>query len=123
MKPKQEDSTRRLFWTIYVFDKKISFLLGRSSHMQDSEIDAEPPAASTDSNLQLWDELFLIGITLARIQGEIYTTLCSATGMKNSASERSADIRRLHVDLLQLRMDFFKVSSTSSAIMKCQNRN
>lgn len=123
MKPKQEDSTRRLFWTIYVFDKKISFLLGRSSHMQDSEIDSEPPVASTDLNLQPWDECFLPGIKLARIHGQIHNDLYSVISMKTPVLERSEVIIGRHMDVVQWRGDFHEVSCTSLAIIISQNQN
>lgn len=95
---------------MYIFDKNISLLLGRASRIQDFEIDAEYPAASSDPRLRPWDESFLLGIKLASLQGQIYTGLYSATGLKKSVSERSADVGSLSSALERWYIELQEVS-------------
>ncbi|KAJ9267954.1 transcriptional regulator family: Fungal Specific TF [Paecilomyces variotii] len=106
------DNIRRLFWTVYAFDKNISLLLGRASRIQDFDIDAGYPEASSDPTLRPWDESFILGIKLASLQGQIYTALYSATGLKKSLSERSADISRLSSLLEQWRIELEEINSS-----------
>lgn len=88
MKADEASNSRRLFWTTYVFDNNVSFLIGRASRIRDFEIDTEHPTASKDPSLRPWDESFILGIKLASIQGQIYTSLYSAAGLRKSVSER-----------------------------------
>ncbi|KAI0455714.1 hypothetical protein F5B21DRAFT_470385 [Xylaria acuta] len=60
---------RRLFWSLYVFGKNMSLLLGRSSSFQDIEIDVRYPSVSTDKERKPWDEWFHLAIRLAKVQG------------------------------------------------------
>ncbi|GAB1197229.1 hypothetical protein APSETT444_006520 [Aspergillus pseudonomiae] len=87
------ENMRRLFWTTYLFEKHMSLYFGRASSMQDFDIDAQYPAITTDPAVRPWDESFVMGIRLAKIQGEIYDKLYSAEGSKSSYSERT---RRIH---------------------------
>lgn len=112
MDVKDADNKRRLFWAVYAFDKNICLLLGRASHIQDFEIDTEYPTASSDPLLRAWDESFILGIKLASVQGQIYTSLYSAAGMKRPFSDRSADIERLATVLEQWRIDLKGVSQS-----------
>lgn len=85
-------------------------MLGRASRIQDFDIDAGYPEASSDPTLRPWDESFILGIKLASLQGQIYTALYSATGLKKSLSERSADISRLSSLLEQWRIELEEVN-------------
>ncbi|PYH97030.1 hypothetical protein BO71DRAFT_417308 [Aspergillus ellipticus CBS 707.79] len=83
-----EHSKRRLFWTLYVSDKRISLILGRASYIQDLDIDVDVPAASSDPAIRPWDEAFYWTIKLAKVEGRIYNDLYSATAVKNPPSKR-----------------------------------
>lgn len=63
------EAIRRIFWTIYVFDKNTALLLGRASHVQDFEIDVQYPPLTQDPSLRPWNEAFILAIRLAKIQG------------------------------------------------------
>lgn len=111
MKADEASNARRLFWTTYVFDNNVSFLIGRASRIRDFEIDTEHPTASKDPSLRPWDESFILGIKLASIQGQIYTSLYSAAGLRKPVSERSEEIIRLSAALESWRVDLKQVSS------------
>ncbi|KAE8402964.1 hypothetical protein BDV37DRAFT_272511 [Aspergillus pseudonomiae] len=93
------ENMRRLFWTTYLFEKHMSLYFGRASSMQDFDIDAQYPAITTDPAVRPWDESFVMGIRLAKIQGEIYDKLYSAEGSKSSYSERTRRIHGIHFDI------------------------
>ncbi|PYI13121.1 hypothetical protein BO99DRAFT_453747 [Aspergillus violaceofuscus CBS 115571] len=86
-------SKRRLFWTLYVTDKKMSLLLGRASYIQDHDIDAAVPVVSSDPAIRPWDEAFGWMIKFARIEGRIYDELYSAVACTIPSPERS---QRMH---------------------------
>ncbi|OAG43495.1 hypothetical protein AYO21_02432 [Fonsecaea monophora] len=86
------ENMRRLFWSIYMFDKNMSLYFGRASNIQDFEIDTGYPAISTDPGAQLWDQATVISIQLARLQGQIYDRLYSPSAQKASHSERERRI-------------------------------
>ncbi|OQE35353.1 hypothetical protein PENCOP_c013G02517 [Penicillium coprophilum] len=103
------ESIRRLFWTVYTFDKNMSLVLGRASHMQSLGIDSQYPTVSTDLALRAWDESFVMGIRLAELQGRIFADLYSTTTMAKAPSERaqiisdlSAAMEKWHLELEQI---------------------
>jgi len=110
MKADEASNARSLCWTTYAFDNNISFLIGRASRIRDFEIDAVHPTVSKDLGLRPWDESFILGIKLASIQGQIYTNLYSAAGLKKSVSERSEEIARLSAALGRWRTELKQVS-------------
>ena len=97
------ENIRRLFWTIYVFDKNTSLLLGKASQIQDCEIDTRYPSLPLDPSLRPWDESFLLGIKLAIIQGRIYSDLYSAGAASKSSFDRADAINKLVVSMEQWR--------------------
>ncbi|KAI0468819.1 hypothetical protein F4859DRAFT_488915 [Xylaria cf. heliscus] len=103
---------RRLFWTIYVFDKNMSLLLGRSSNFKDIEIDVRYPSLSADKGRKPWDEWFHLAIRLSKVQGEIYDRLYSPTGLQIDARERRRHIDSLEVILHHWRTDLEQIDST-----------
>ncbi|CAI7638861.1 unnamed protein product [Penicillium bialowiezense] len=114
--PKDEDASnkRRIFWTIYVFDKTMSLLLGRASYLQDFDIDVKTPSASSDPALRPWDEAFYWMIKLSEVQGNTYNKLYSPAAIKHSSSERLNDIRNLRTAIEECRrgrdeIDYTKV--------------
>lgn len=104
------DNIRRLFWTVYIFDKNMSLLLGRVSNMQGVMIDVRYPAISSDLGRRAWDESFIMGIRLAEFQDRIFTSLYNAATSIKDASERARLISDLesameqwHLELKQVR--------------------
>ena len=85
---RKADSIRRLFWTVYTFDKNMSLLLGRVSNFENLKIDARHPAISTDPALRPWDESFIMGIKMAEFQDRIFTGLYSAATSIKAPSDR-----------------------------------
>ncbi|KAI2885964.1 transcriptional regulator family: Fungal Specific TF [Aspergillus niger] len=120
------DNIRRLFWTVYIFDKNMSLLLGRVSNMQGVMIDVRYPAISSDLGRRAWDESFIMGIRLAEFQDRIFTSLYNAATSIEDASERARLISDLesameqwHLELKQINPEgvnnilVFKLSRTN----------
>ncbi|KAF4944251.1 hypothetical protein FSARC_14722 [Fusarium sarcochroum] len=99
------EAKRRIFWTLYVFDKNTSLLLGRSAKMQDADIDVRSPVLSTDRGQRPWDEWFLLAIRLAKTQGQIYDQLYSASALQATSIERKRRIDSLIPVMHDLRRD------------------
>lgn len=97
---------RRLFWTVYTFDKNMSLVLGRVSNMQGLEIDTKHPTVSGDVALRAWDESFIMGIRLAELQGRIFVGLYSTTTMTNDSSERARLIDDLAASMEKWHSEF-----------------
>lgn len=95
VKDENSSNKRRLFWTIYVFDKGMSLLSGRASYLQDFDMDVKTPAPSSDPAIRPWDEAFCSMIQLAEIQGSTYNKLYSPSAIKHSRSQRLDDIKCL----------------------------
>ncbi|KAF5674977.1 transcriptional regulatory [Fusarium heterosporum] len=96
---------RRLFWTLYVFDKTNSLHLGHASRVQDFEIDANYPKIPDDPAEKPWTELFHLVIRLAKTQGLIFEKLYSAAGLRSPAVERRQWIDSLVADMHQWRRE------------------
>ncbi|RGP78666.1 transcriptional regulatory [Fusarium longipes] len=99
------ESKRRLFWTLYVFDKTNSIHLGNASRVQDFEVDAQYPTIPDDLSEKPWIELFHLAIRLAKIQGLIFDKLYSVAGLQSPAIERRRWIDSLVADAHQWRHD------------------
>ncbi|KAJ5371262.1 uncharacterized protein N7496_007354 [Penicillium cataractarum] len=95
MPPHESERIRRLFWTVYTFDKNMSLVLGRVSFMQFLDIDAQRPKISSDPTLRAWDESFIMGIRLAEVQGRIFVDLYSPVTMTRDISAREQLVRDL----------------------------
>lgn len=104
------ENIRRLFWTVYVFDKNASLLLGKASQLQDCEIDTKYPSLPLDVSLRPWDESFILGIKLASLQGKIYSDLYSAGSASRSAFEGAETISEIGSSMEQWRADLESVS-------------
>ncbi|OKL59647.1 hypothetical protein UA08_05133 [Talaromyces atroroseus] len=105
------ESIRRLFWTVYAFDKSMSLVLGRASHMQDLRIDTKYPTMSQDLTLRAWDESFIMGIRLAEIQGRIFVGLYSTCSMIRDSSERAQRISDLADAMEKWHLEFKQIDS------------
>ncbi|OJZ85405.1 hypothetical protein ASPFODRAFT_62051 [Aspergillus luchuensis CBS 106.47] len=95
------DNIRRLFWTVYVFDKNMALLLGRVSNMQGVKIDVRHPAISLDPGRRAWDESFIMGIRMAEFQDRIFTNLYNLATSIKDPSERTQLIQDLASDMEQ----------------------
>ncbi|RAH80848.1 hypothetical protein BO86DRAFT_364181 [Aspergillus japonicus CBS 114.51] len=100
------DSIRRLFWTVYCFDKNMSLLLGRVSNLHGLAIDTRHPAMATDRALRPWDESFIMGIRLAELQDRVLTGLYSLGTASKGPSERARLIRDLAAAMEEWRVEF-----------------
>lgn len=100
---------RRLFWTLYVYEKLASLLLGHAAKVQDFDIDARHPTPSSDPAQRPWDNLFSLAIRQAKIQGQIYDHLYSAAALLSQPAERKRWIDTLSAEAYQWRHDFDQV--------------
>lgn len=91
---------RRVFWYIYTVDKNISLLQGRTSYLQDSEVDAWHPRSSPDAEVRPWDQLLIMAIKFAKLQGRVYDQLYSAAA-RNAQPVQQAETIKLFSAKLQ----------------------
>lgn len=112
----QAESIRRLFWTVYAFDKNMSLVLGRVSNMQSVEIDTRHPTISSDLALRAWDESFIKGINLAELQGRIFVGLYSNVTMARDSFERTQLISDLAVAIEKLHNELKQVGCSHSLL-------
>lgn len=110
------ENKRRLFWMLYSYDRADSLLFGRTSKVQDFDIDALPPTPSTDPALRPWDNLFRHGIGISGIMGQIYNKLYSVAALQSSPTERKQWIDRLTTELCEWKTDFDQVRMPQSAL-------
>nr|RBQ94257.1 hypothetical protein FVER53263_02401 [Fusarium verticillioides] len=99
------DNKRRLFWTLYVFDKTNSLHFGNASRIQDFEVDAHYPTIQDDPAEKPWTELFILAVRLAKIQGLIFDKLYSVAGLQSPAVDRRQWIDTLVTDMQQWRYE------------------
>ncbi|KAL4864453.1 hypothetical protein BDV12DRAFT_11095 [Aspergillus spectabilis] len=60
-------NSRRLFWTVYMLERRMSYALGRASRFMDEDVDVGHPIRSSKKEVRPWDELFLAKVELGRI--------------------------------------------------------
>ncbi|KAL4783115.1 hypothetical protein BJX76DRAFT_270097 [Aspergillus varians] len=75
-------NSRRLFWSVYMLEKQISLFFGRASVIQDADVDTAYPIRSSRDPIEHWNELFMAGIKLAKIQSAVYEDVYSRTALK-----------------------------------------
>lgn len=90
---------RRVFWYIYTVDKNISLLQGRPSYLQDSEVDAWHPRSSPDTEVRPWDQLLIMAIEFAKLQGQVYDQLYSATARNAQPLQQAGTIQQFSAKL------------------------
>ncbi|RTE84707.1 hypothetical protein BHE90_000774 [Fusarium euwallaceae] len=88
MPPDEAERVRRLFWSIYFSDKSTVLSLGRTSTIQDLDVDIEPYAISSDPGREPWDTSMWMFIDYARIQASIYENLYSPASRRRSTEDR-----------------------------------
>lgn len=91
----------------------MSLLQGRPSYLQDSEVDAWHPRISPDAAFRGWDELFILGIKLAKLQGQIYDQLYSAAARHASSAQQDQAVNQLSDKVQSWYTDLGKVGSLS----------
>ncbi|KAJ5757933.1 uncharacterized protein N7511_006627 [Penicillium nucicola] len=106
------ENVRRLFWTVYIFDKNNSLLLGRACQIQDSEVDTRYPSLPTDVGLRPWDQSFILGIKIASLQGQIYTALYSPVTVTKSLFERAQEIDGLSSALEEWHKELISIDAS-----------
>ncbi|KAL2679195.1 hypothetical protein Neosp_009958 [[Neocosmospora] mangrovei] len=84
----EASSVRRLFWHIYIADKNLSSRLGRTSIIQDLDVDTGLNAVSDEPGRTPWDQAFVSFVEFARIQGKIYDSLYSPAAKKSQPESR-----------------------------------
>ncbi|KAF5267249.1 hypothetical protein FOXYS1_1882 [Fusarium oxysporum] len=94
---------RHAFYSLYIIDKNLSLVLGRTSNFNDNDIDAQPFAFSTNPKQWPWDFYTHIIIRFAKIQGDVYDKLYSASAANLSQHERSCFIEELSMRIISLR--------------------
>lgn len=80
--------------------------------MQDFDIDAQYPAITRDPAVRPWDESFVMGIRLAKLQGEIYDKLYSAEASQSSHPERMRRVHGLALDIQQWYAEFKEIDAS-----------
>jgi hypothetical protein len=103
------DVKRHLFWQLYMMDKNLSLNLGRGTNFQDSDIDAEFFAPSSNPAQRPWDLMALATIMFARLQGQVYEKLYSASALESSFEHRTKAIDELSSQLHTLRDQLISV--------------
>lgn len=107
-------SMRRLFWTLYIFDKNTSLLFGRAPKIQDSEIDTEYPEISTNAGARAWDESFIMFMKLAKLHGQMYNGLFLVGTLKSPLSDRVQCVDRLSAALEEWKTELDSVPAILS---------
>lgn len=104
-----KEHKNRLFWSIYCIDKALSLRLGRASTIQDYDISLSW-ASSRLGGPDPYNEVYILWIHLAKIQGKVYEKLYSPAALCLPESERVEHARNLASDMQWKVMEPFKVS-------------
>ncbi|KAI4849735.1 hypothetical protein E4T44_03164 [Aureobasidium sp. EXF-8845] len=103
------DIKRHLFWQLYMLDKNLSLNLGRGSNFPDSDIDAEFFTPSSNPAQRPWDIMSLATILFARLQGQVYDKLYSASAIESSPEERNRVVDELSSQVNALRNQLLSI--------------
>lgn len=88
-----------LFWLIYYFDKCLSLRLGRSSNIQDFDLNVSYPKEPAETQYRSWHLWFMTFIDIAGVHGQIYEHLFSPWSMCRSPRQRSQRVLELAIRL------------------------
>ncbi|RTE73794.1 hypothetical protein BHE90_011770 [Fusarium euwallaceae] len=108
---------RRLFWTIFMFDKNLSLRLGRAPIIQDYDVDVKHCVSSQDPRDLPWDHAFAAFIEFSRLQAQIYQLLYSPSSNTLDTTKRQVLIEDLKTSLSRWH-DGWKQIDTSNAHRK-----
>ena len=114
----QDLAKRRIFWFVYILERDISLQLGRSSQLQDDDINTSKPEPRSDPGCRPWDVLVLRGIETARIEGRIYKDLFCAAALSESLAVRAQRAKDLASDLCALYANEQEVSRDEENLAK-----
>ncbi|WAO93409.1 Zn(2)-C6 fungal-type domain-containing protein [Fusarium falciforme] len=106
------DQMRRVFWYIYTVDKNISLLQGRPSYLQDSEVDAWNPRSSPEPDVRPWDQLLIMAIKFAKLQGRVYDQLYSAVARNAQPGQQAETIKLFSAELQSWYAELCEIDST-----------
>ncbi|KAI5245615.1 hypothetical protein E4T42_06696 [Aureobasidium subglaciale] len=112
--PETADVKRHLFWQLYMLDKNLSLNLGRGSNFPDSDIDAEFFAPSSNPAQRPWDLMSLATILFAKLQGQVYDRLYSASAINSSVEARTRAIDELSYEVNALRNQLLSIDFTGA---------
>ncbi|VUC25690.1 unnamed protein product [Clonostachys rosea] len=115
--PVEAQRARRLFWSIFMFDKNLSLRLGRAPTIQDYDVDVKQCGPSQDPSDLPWDQVFAALIELSRLQAQIYQLLYSPSSNALDTKNRQAMIEDLKANLSDW-YDGWKQIDTSNAHCK-----
>ena len=87
----------------------MSLLFDRPLRTQDCDIDTSYPEISTNPRIRAWDEVFVMFIRLAKLQGQLYNELYSLSASKNPVSKKLDCVDKLLVALQRWKSDLDSV--------------
>lgn len=81
---------RSLFWMLYMLDKGLSLRLGRSSNIQDRDIEINPDFSAAASEYQGYARHLSLSVVVCRLQARVYEELYSPHALSLPADARKA---------------------------------
>ncbi|WAO85963.1 Fungal-trans domain-containing protein [Fusarium falciforme] len=97
--PIEAQRARRLFWSIFIFDKTLSLRLGRAPIIQDYDVDVKQCGFSQDPGDLPWDQAFAAFIEFSCLQAQIYQLLYSPSSNTLDTTKRQMLIDDLKISL------------------------
>jgi hypothetical protein len=97
---------RRLFWFLYCVERSMALNLGRSSSVQDHDIQTDRPKFPEELGESVWGFLFNSWFDFAKLQGDIYDQLYSARAQRESAEVKAELARHLATRLHKIQQVF-----------------
>ncbi|OTB09589.1 hypothetical protein M426DRAFT_316141 [Hypoxylon sp. CI-4A] len=107
----ERKNARRLFWTLYVFERTTSLLFGRPLKLHDFDIDTKYPETSANPGAKPWDESFIAFIKLAKLQGQAYQRFYSVEGASQPLTAKMEHVEDLAVTFEQWKSDLDSIPS------------
>ncbi|KAJ3545847.1 hypothetical protein NM208_g2307 [Fusarium decemcellulare] len=93
--PRKAERARRLFWRVYISDKIVSSQLGRTSVIQDYDLDTQLCPVSKEASRAPWDQASVAFVEYSRIQGHIYEALYSVSANNLDSAGRTHIVSKL----------------------------
>ncbi|KAI9679109.1 MAG: hypothetical protein M1829_001779 [Trizodia sp. TS-e1964] len=123
--PRENKQRRLVFWVTYIFDKCLSFRLGRPSNISDEDIGVGLPGDHQDDDVDCYDDdgkssIFRSRCTLAILESKIQSELYSARSMSRSTQQRQQTIAQLDLQLQQWR-DSVSLSIRPEHVISCDS--
>ncbi|KAF5009962.1 hypothetical protein FDECE_3869 [Fusarium decemcellulare] len=95
LSPLKAERARRLFWSVYTSDKNVSSQLGRTSVIQDYDLDTRMWPVSKEASRAPWDQASVAFVEFSRIQGHIYEALYSVSANSLDSAGRAHIVSKL----------------------------